>query len=568
MSVLCLCLFCFPCLLLGSCGTDYTPGSVSDSDEEKSENELDGDKDNDPPDTEASPSDQDSMDHSLDTDQADAEMDVEASDPDSERADSSDTDVDLDLDAPVENDAETSEEQDVPESDWELDLEFSPELEPDRDATGIRISEFYTTENPANVLSFFAEWQTDLPAATELHIECGNDVHAVLTDAALRTEHHAFVMGLVAESRCELRLKALGQNLEYGELRAYYYVSPLPGTLYTMEARNTGKGALQPGWTLFNQSNLMNQAPIVLALVDELGRYRWYYEHTSQAYRGDTDFHLVPEGILFGSGTYPALVSWQGKVLWTRNIGVHHQILPFGNNYLFLTFEGGCPAPLNNFFSDVINEYDPKQDKTIWTWAICDHYVPPDIHDDWSHMNAAEPLPGEDALLFSCREQHALFKLDRSSGQIIWKMGQLGDFLIADEDRFFRQHAPEIQPNGDILLFDNGDDREPNIRQYSRAIQLRYVAPTKTEKGEKTPGQAWVVWSYRPSKDIFCGAFGDADRLANGNTLVAFGRETVTSMIHEVSADNPGVLLWSLSSPVALYRAERIPERFGEILNY
>ncbi len=154
--------------------------------------------------------------------------------------------------------------------------------------------------------------------------------------------------------------------------------------------------------------------------------------------------------------------------------------------------------------------------------------------------------------MISARNQSALFKVDRSSGEVVWRLGVDGDFSRSDgvdEPAFLRQHAPEIQPDGNIVLFDN----DSNDRPYSRAVEISYDTDEMTME---------VAWAYRTDPDIYAGIWSDADRLENGNTLAAFGRrqEDQGSILQEVTDDE--TVVWDLRSPNkwGWYRAERLPD--------
>jgi hypothetical protein len=104
-----------------------------------------------------------------------------------------------------------------------------------------------------------------------------------------------------------------------------------------------------------------------------------------------------------------------------------------------------------------------------------------------------------------------------------------------------------MQPDGHVLLFDNGHDGRP----FSRLIEIEIDEPA---------GTARVVWSFRPEPDIYAWAWGDADRLSNGNTLGTFGHvlEGERARLFEVAPD--GRVVWELLYPKGWgsYRADRV----------
>jgi arylsulfate sulfotransferase len=202
-----------------------------------------------------------------------------------------------------------------------------------------------------------------------------------------------------------------------------------------------------------------------------------------------------------------------------------------------------------------------EQQTTVGSWAICDYWYPDNnVHGgDWSHLNTIEPFPDEEeTFLLSSRNQHTLFKFDVPNDEIEWRLGGKGEFGLARDNLFLRQHDPEILPNGNIIIFDNGDpngndDADEFDRQWSRAVEVSYDTESMT---------AEVVWEFRPDPDVFTPIWGDADRLDNGNTLVTFGHrntdDTRNSRIMEATASSQKV--WDLEAPNkwGWYRADRV----------
>src|SRR5207302_6163468 len=129
-------------------------------------------------------------------------------------------------------------------------------------------------------------------------------------------------------------------------------------------------------------------------------------------------------------------------------------------------------------------------------------------------------------------------------GVVMWRMGGVrNEFRFdADSQKFSLSHGLRRLPNGHLLLFDNGT----GARLLSRAVEYSVNEATKT---------ATLVWSYRPSPDIYTPFLGFAQRLTNGNTLVTFGPNGV---LQEVSPTSN--LVWELTLPKGLwiYRAYRI----------
>ena len=121
------------------------------------------------------------------------------------------------------------------------------------------------------------------------------------------------------------------------------------------------------------------------------------------------------------------------------------------------------------------------------------------------------------------------------------------------DEFFFFQHAPELQPNGNMVVFDNGNTRTPF---QSRVVEIAFDDPL-------SPTDAWIVredWLVDELGDpLFASFAGDGDRMDNGNTLVMAG---AVRRVQEMDPD--GRLLWSMSlwqgdESFRGYRAQRLP---------
>jgi len=408
-------------------------------------------------------------------------------------------------------------------------------------------------QNPANVLSCYVEWDTEDFATTELHVECADGYAVDLTDDLLRTDHRAFVMGFHTGANCQAVARSVDAAGNAGQLAAAIEVGPLPDFLPELDLQVHKPQKMQEGWTLFNLTNDFDEPPLLVVMVDDRGRYRWYHRRATNDPGSDTDTRTVPGGVLVG-GTHgkikPGFIDWEGNVTWEKWMNVHHDFRPIGDegHWLMLTDNEGCGHVPHG---GIVFEYDRFKDSKVWEWYACEHIAPEEPWQDWSHLNSVSVLPGDEELLVSSRNLNAVFKIRYPSGEVVWELGRDGgDFTWEDEDdRFWRQHDPEVQPGGDrILLFDNGLQ---DAREWSRALELELDLDAKTVK---------KVWEFRPEPDIFAKIWGDADRLPDGNTLVTFGlrsKEEHTRLI-EVTPD--GQEVWRLVPPLrwGVYRAERV----------
>lgn len=474
---------------------------------------------------------------------ADTEIDA------STNVDASDDDASTNVDAST--DAGTDAAVDAP----------APDAVEDADAPDVEISGVSIVESPSNALAWYVDYTTDIAVATDVRVTCASDddYEAVALDPITeRTTHSVFLMGLVAEDECELVITA-GAS-EHRESRTTPAVPDfLPdATIVTHDA-----SAAQPGWTLVNLNNHFDGVPLTLAMFDEQGRIRWYHRTSLGRAGADTAVALVPEGILVGEKEL-GIFDWQGQLVWQAGFAtMHHEARPDPNEHGLFWYLGvvecGDDPP-----ADSVVAWNYLTDTQEYFWSFCDNYTPDPIAPDWSHTNTIQFFPNDDDLLISSRNQNALMRIDRDSGEIVWVLGWGnriadgfdGDFAMAEEARFYQQHDPVFVDDDSILLFDNGHPTRP----WSRAVQLQI-----TEGPEPT---AELEWEFRPSEDIYAPIWGDADRLDNGNTLVTFGLRSTTDTTHLIEADADAREVWHLELPIhwGIYRAERLTPPSGFVL--
>ena len=171
-----------------------------------------------------------------------------------------------------------------------------------------------------------------------------------------------------------------------------------------------------------------------------------------------------------------------------------------------------------------------------WTWSLLDHLNPldhftDDLHitfwmmppyddlaapKDWSHGNAM--VPNGASWLGSFRNLDWLIQVNPDTDEIDWILGDGGDFELAEGGMWFsRQHSPQVLPDGNILLYDNGGDRpgrDPDAAPFTRIVEYSL---------DEEEGIATEVWSWAGDEPYFCPIVGDVDRLENGNHLITDG---------------------------------------------
>lgn len=131
---------------------------------------------------------------------------------------------------------------------------------------------------------------------------------------------------------------------------------------------------------------------------------------------------------------------------------------------------------------------------------------------DYDHPNAVSFDPDGNYIV-SWRNLNQIMAINSQSGQVMWRIGGIkGDYEFVNDPLggFTKQHSAKILPNGNLLVYDNGTEHDP---QETRAVEYRLDHVAKT---------ATMVWQYHHDPPIYTAFVGWVERLASGNTWVGF----------------------------------------------
>ena len=133
---------------------------------------------------------------------------------------------------------------------------------------------------------------------------------------------------------------------------------------------------------------------------------------------------------------------------------------------------------------------------------------------DYVHGNAIE-LDSDGNWLVSSRHMDEITKIDRTTGDIVWRLGgKNNEFtLLGDTLWFSHQHAIRRIANGHVTLFDNGNGHTP---PFSRAVEYELDEQARSAR---------LVWQYRNTPDTYGSAMGYVQReSAEPGTHVTIGQ--------------------------------------------
>lgn len=197
----------------------------------------------------------------------------------------------------------------------------------------------------------------------------------------------------------------------------------------------------------------------------------------------------------------------------------------------------------------IIQEIDENKN-VIFQWRSWDHFEITDAtHEnflahviDYVHGNAIA-IDYDGNVLISSRHMDEITKINRQTGNIIWRWGgKHNEFTFTNDTiRFSHQHNIRFISNGNYTLFDNGNFHTP---PFSRAVEYKLDQINKT---------ATLKWQYRNTPDIYAFAMGNAQRLDDGNTVIGWGSANPT--MTEVKPDGTKALEITFAPAVVSYRA-------------
>ena len=201
----------------------------------------------------------------------------------------------------------------------------------------------------------------------------------------------------------------------------------------------------------------------------------------------------------------------------------------------------------------VVQELDIRSGRVLFEWHSLDHVKLSESYQgvatrfDFFHVNSID-VDADGNLLVSARNTWAVYKIDRGSGRVLWRLGgKKSDFAMGPGTAFAWQHDARHHGAGDrlVTLFDNADD--PQVQPQSRGLAL--ALDTKRRR-------ATLVHAYAHRPPMLAHALGSVQTQPNGNVLVGWGTEP---WFTEYAADGAVVFDAKLPHGGENYRTLRFP---------
>ena len=365
---------------------------------------------------------------------------------------------------------------------------------------------------------------------------------------------------------------------------------PGPGFIAAFALTENQPGAVDSDYRLFDLSRLYVEGSPSLFMIDPVGRTRWHFG-VDEAQVGLDQLWVGPKLRADGSVLvmrndaaliYDELGEELLRVEADADLGVHdfhHDLveLPSGNllaftwSYQDVDYQGEGTL---HVAGDRLVEFTPAGE-LVWSWDTFDYLDPqrrrdgffgnfpitdPDTNQaayDWTHGNGIVYADG--TIYVSLRHQDWILAIDHASGDLLWRLGDEGDFALGPSSTwFFHQHSPQWQPDGTLMLYDNGvgNPNQPDADAHTRAVRfaLDFDAMTATQ-----------VWQDDDAKFISPVA-GDADRTSGGHVLRLDsvlgdlpGSETSYSRLRELDPASTPNAIWSIDLPMGMFAYRNLP---------
>jgi hypothetical protein len=202
----------------------------------------------------------------------------------------------------------------------------------------------------------------------------------------------------------------------------------------------------------------------------------------------------------------------------------------------------------------LVQEIDIPTGRLLWEWRASDHIdtaesvepLPEEGAWDYLHLNSIA-VDHDGDLLLSARHTDTVYKVDRESGDIVWRLGgERSDFELPDEAVFRQQHDARRLADGSLSLLDNATN-DPEASLPPRGLVFRLEVET---------GTAELLRELAPPVSINASSQGNATIDDDGQTTIGWGSANLIT-----GYDASGSVTFDAAMPPGFssYRAYRAP---------
>jgi len=406
------------------------------------------------------------------------------------------------------------------------------------------------------------------------------------------------VAGMKASTTYHMRAHVVWANGgEWVDQDHTFTTGALPGGVLTSPTTSISVSQPTPGLSPAPGVELLCLNAAVVS--DLQGNVIWYYPGVATPIKPMSNGHFI-----MNLGAHLREVDLAGNTIRDVSVAQVNQALPaIGRSFTIINFSHdvlvlpnghwitigqisqnytdlpGYPG-VTAVLGDVVIDIDTAGN-VVWAWSAFD-YLDVNRHGfsfpDWTHSNALV-YTADGNLLLSMRAQSWILKLDYAngtgSGNILWKLGEDGDFTMAGGDPsqwFYGQHYPNILsvdgPLTTVAVYDDGNFR---LNANGVACGSSSSAPACYTRAtifqiDETTDAATLLWQDLPGFFSYWG--GSIGTLNNGD--VEFDSSdpwnAASSQISEVTPTQNPQTVWQMNiTGQNAYRGYRIPSLYPGI---
>jgi hypothetical protein len=408
-------------------------------------------------------------------------------------------------------------------------------------------------------------------------VTCGNTVDLSVDpgDAAVSVDGASFQ---TAPFRASVDLqpdRGFAWVIRRGDQSTTYRARCLPSDFPKFTAERPGQPQAQ--WYLVAPNARLGQSSehSYVVMFDNEGVPVWWYRDTTM-----TPFtvSLLPNGHLawsaaFGGAFYEHALDQDGALRFYQTVGVpmdFHDFRVMANgDILVFGFSQRSGVDVSQFVAGktsatvidaLIQELDPSDGHVVWSWNSKDHIGLNETDPRWwgqlsepydiIHMNSVED--DGDGIIFSARHLDAIYRIDKATGNIDWKLGSNDPQTKTSESLTVvgdpngdhplgGQHDARRLPDGTVTVYDNGTD----VQRAPRAVRYRIDPAAKT---------ATLVESVSDPQDVpssLC--CGSSRKLPTGDWVMSWGANPI---VEEMTPSSQRAFALHFADKYFSYRAE------------
>lgn len=352
-------------------------------------------------------------------------------------------------------------------------------------------------------------WSSSFSAPAEAHIEFGlTTAYGMSAPVDLNApDYRTLLLGMKGAHTYHFRIEVSNADGACTSADQTITTTPVPNGMANITTATPIPGAAFGGFLITGQYvKFANAAGVPAYILDADASLVWWHFVPSDAtcarmsYDGN---YMWINGVNVPSGTASVhRVSMDGMTdedLSSQFVGLNHQLQVLPDETVVFDAYGanGC---------DDIKQRAPDGTVTTIVNALAAHGG-----SGPCHVNAIGYSKEDDTIVFSDLDNSDLTKITRT-GATVWVLNGVGNMFTGDSWQG-GEHGFDLLGLDDIVLFNNNDTQYGGTGMGSNAIEMKLDLTAMT---------ATRAWSYLANPPIQTNVLGDAQRLANGNTLVAY----------------------------------------------